>query len=438
MIPWLPAQLRLVIMTSVLLLIAACGGSSDDATPAGTGAAATETATPAPTPTATATPAEPEPMIVSSSGDTAGGQELSLAIPPDALPAGVAASDISIEAITADDLAVSVDGASVVAGYRLLPDGLELSEPATVTLRMPSDGLTGVGRAGGLALIHLGADGLSPVGDVTVGLDEDGTTLILETTISHFSDLAALQVGFFTVETVVAKHVFKVGETFGAGVHVRPSGARFSVSSDGPGTSYRVDSVFIDGLWTGAPPAITPNMVGDRPSYAALGAEYAGNELFTCAEETGIGVSVAYHVQIGYGFERTIKNDDGSTTTEIAAVFGLTTIDLVDPEPIDCVLVPPIQADQFDVGEETVTQYTLDVSAEDGFSFAWAGPDCGTVDATNQSVMTWTHSTEDCEHTAEDHATTTISVVVTSADLKVRCVYQGAATGFGELCEDVE
>lgn len=429
------------VASAMLLLVAACGGGSDtDATPEGDGQTArtSATSTPEPTATAVATPDEPEAITVSTSAPAAGGGEISLSIPPDALPAGVSPSDLSIESITADDLAVSVDGAAVAVAYRLLPDGLVLSEPATVTLQLPAEDIWDAGLAGGLVLIHLDASELAPLGDSTISLDEDGVMATIETTTSSFSDLAALQVGFFTVETVVGKHVFKVGETFGAGVHVRPTGARFSLRSEGSDTSYSADSAFVDGLWTGAPPAITPNLIADRPSYAALGGEYANNEQFVCAEETGTGVSVAYHAQIEYGFERAIKNDDGSTTTEIAAVFGLTTIDLVDSEPIDCVLVPPIQADLFDVGSDTVTAYRVDVSAEDGFSFQWAGPDCGSVDATNQSVMTWVHSTDDCEHTAEDHATTTISVVVTSADLKVRCTYQGAATGFGPLCEAVE
>ena len=424
----------IALVTAAALLIAACGGSSDP-TPTPEQPAATSTAvatTPAPQPTTVATPEEPEEITVATESRSIAGGEISISMPPSALPVGVSASELEIRNVSADDLIVSVEDAEVVAAYRLLPDGLELSEPAAVTLRLPAASVSS-----GLALLHLTSEGPSSLGPVAVTIDDAGEMVTVQTTVTHFSDLYALQVGFFTVEVTVAKNSFKVGETFGAAAQVRPTGATFSLSSEGSGTVYTTDSVYVDGFWTGHQPAITPDLVRDRPSYAVLGALYEHNQLFVCEEET-TSVSVAYHVQIEYGFERTITADDGSKTTEIAAVFGLTTIDLVDSEPINCVPVPPIQADFFDLGDGSFTTYKVDVDADSGASFAWSGPDCGSNDASDQPMMTWFHGTEDCKHAVDSHITTTIAVVVTGADFKVRCTYAGTDTGFGPLCEKAE
>ena len=53
-------------------------------------------------------------------------------------------------------------------------------------------------------------------------------------------------------------------------------------------------------------------------------------------------------------------------------------------------------------------------------------------------MMTWFHRTEDCKHAVDSHITTTIAVVVTGADFKVRCTYAGTDPGFGPLCEKAE
>lgn len=381
---------------AIALLLTACGGSdSDSGTPEQPQPSATATATPSPSPTATPTP---EPTItVSSPVGPASDGDVTLSIPEDALPDGVSPSDLKIESITPDDLAVSIEDAEVVAAFRLLPDGLVLSEPATVTLQMPA-----ASAAGGLVLLHLTSEGLSPLGDVAITIDDAGEVATLQTTITHFSDLAALKTGFFTIEVSVDKNTWKVGETFTAGVLVRPTGAGFRVRSEGPAVGFTVmDNVFTDGgSWSGNAPAITPDLVSDRPPLGNFGTGYSNMQDFTCAEET-TSVSVAYRIQLEYEFQRIINNSDGTQTVETAAVFGVTTIDMVDSEPIDCVLIPPITAELFDTADVTWTRYTLDVDQDSGYTFAWSGTDCGTPRNTDSSAMFWYHSTDDCEHTTE-------------------------------------
>lgn len=419
-----------MVATIAALVLAACGGSSD-ATAEATAEQTPEAATSTPRPAATTAPTSeaPEAITVASAGGSAASGEISISIPADALPDGVSPSDVSIEAISADDLILSVENAEVVAAYRLLPDGLVLSEPATVALRVPVEQ-----ASGGLALLHLNSEGPSPLDKVTVTVDGAGEVATVETMITHFSDLAALQMGFFTVEVFVAKNVFTVGDTFGAGVRVNPTGATFSLRSEGSGTVYSTDSVFVDGFWTGHSPAITPNLIRDRPSYAPLGAQYENNELFVCAEESS-SFSVAHHAQIEYGFKRTITAADGSTETQIAAIFGLTTIDLVDSEPIDCVLVEPIQA----LLADGTTIYSVNVDPDSGYRFAWSGPDCGSTSALNASSMSWSHKDDEgCEHGGDIHKGTLITLTVTGDDFEVRCTYPGADTGTGPPCKKQE
>ena len=264
--------IALATVTVAALLIAACGGSSDatppdQAEPSPTTAPSTPT-TPAPQPTSVATPEGPQPITVTSSGGSAtggGGGEISVSVPPSALPAGVSPSDVKIESIGADDLVASIEDADVVAAYRLLPDGLVLSEPATVSLQVPAANLSG-----GLILVHLTAEGLSPIDDLTITIDDTGEVATLEATITHFSDLTALQTTFFDIGLVLTKNVWKVGESFGVSVVVSSTGNGWGYRADEQGSAVVKVQIpaHLEGVWTGKPPAILPNVVDDRPSFS--------------------------------------------------------------------------------------------------------------------------------------------------------------------------
>ena len=247
---------------AALLLLAACGGAENTDTPTSATATAATTATPSPTAVATV---EDQNFTVSAPAGSAASDDVTLSIPKDALPDGVSPSDIKIENITADDLVTQIEDANVVAAYRLLPDGLVLSEPATVSLQVPAANLSG-----GLLLVHLTKEGLSPIDDLTVTIDDAGEVATLQATISHFSDLTALQTTFFDFGLVLTKNVWKVGDSFGVSVVVSSTGDGWGYLATEQGSSVvKVEiPAHLEGFWTGKPPALLPNIVDDRPSFS--------------------------------------------------------------------------------------------------------------------------------------------------------------------------
>lgn len=407
-----------------LLLFAACGGSDDAETPEPT-VTATASATPA---TTTATPDADQPITVSAPASSPSGGDVSIAIPKDALPQGVSPSDVKIEDITQDELAVTIEDADVISAYRLLPDGLVLSEPATVTLHVPAERLSG-----GLMLVHLTDEGLSPIDDLTVTIDDAGKIATIEATITHFSDLTALQTNFFDIGLLIFDNVYKVGESFEVTILVSSTKRGWGYREDAEGiTMVKVqEPAQLEGFWTGKSPALTPNLVEDRPSFSPLESGYSNTQVFTCEEEIS-GVSLTYRGSLYYALETQFVKDDGRRDS-IPVPGGWTEIQILEQEPIECVLVPPIVAKL----DAPITVFSIDVEPDAGYSFVWSGPNCGSVTGTSFREMIWEHGDEDCEHAGETHDDVTISVLVVAKDGREwRCNYPGAASGTGEPCEE--
>ena len=428
--------IALATAIAALLLLAACGSSTDTDQPPQPTATVTTATTPAPQSSAVATPEGPQPITVTSSGGSAtatGGGEISVSIPPSALPVGVSPSDLKIENISADDLVTPIEDADVVAAYRLLPDGLVLSEPAAVTLQVPAESLSG-----GLLLVHLTNEGLSPIDDLTVTIDDAGEVATLEATITHFSDLTAIQANFFDIGLNLFEFVYKVGESFpvSVSVHATQRGWGYEELEHGFTTVKAADPIILSGFWTGKPPALLPNLVEDRPSPSPLAGDYSNTQLFTCEEEAR-GVSLVYRGSLSYTIEQRYFGDNGREAAR-GIPGGGATIDIFEQETVDCVTIPPIDA--VFVDSISTTTYSIDVDFTDGYRFVWSGPNCGETTGIDLRTMLWIHGGDDqdkvCEHAGEAHEGTIISVLVIASDGREwRCTIDGAATGTGELCE---
>lgn len=91
-----------------------------------------------------------------------------------------------------------------------------------------------------------------------------------------------------------------------------------------------------------------------------------------------------------------------------------------------------------------ITIYTLSPEVPEGTSFfAWSGANCGSVTGSTTSTMVWDHGQEGCEHAGEAHPDATISLFLsgqspTSGEpFELRCTYIGAASGKGPECVPV-
>ena len=125
-----------------------------------------------------------ESVTVESSDGSA-----SLTIPVGAIPSGVNPSSITMARLTAEEMDL-IGGGTAIAAYDLEPDGLEFSEPITLTLRF----------------LLIGTDNPELYVDSVLVTDiaTDGLTngLVVTAEISHFSTLIVTR-GFFTLALTV-------------------------------------------------------------------------------------------------------------------------------------------------------------------------------------------------------------------------------------------
>ncbi len=102
--------------------------------------------------------------------------------------------------------------------------------------------------------------------------------------------------------------------------------------------------------------------------------------------------------------------------------------------------VPPTEAPDLLVGvggisasfSQPTTTYAV-MNSKPGLTFAWSGPDCGTVIGASAPVFIWMHPHPPCDPTT-DHAHVTIRVTVSDGVHTMVCTYQGAASGVGPQC----
>ena len=167
--PGLRASWRIPGLATALvvgtLLAAACGGADEDGTPDSGG--------PAPVPTA-------ERFTIESDDGSA-----VLTVTEGALPAGVAAASLRIRAVP-DDGPREPDAGALQPLYILEPDGLEFTQPVTLTMDLLLDR---VGSAFGLLLLSQQRTEPLPILEALV--DPRLNRISVTTTLSHFSTVVA-------------------------------------------------------------------------------------------------------------------------------------------------------------------------------------------------------------------------------------------------------
>ncbi len=194
------------------------------------------TPTSAPPPTATATPPStptPGPAVVEALVTAAEGATLelliddvpavTLEIPPNALAQDTTVTILELS--SEDRPAELVDGESADFYYRLEPAGLELLEPAVLTLRVDSGDISGPSLEDGIpALIPLlrGSDGAWSMlanARTEVQIGSGFMTVVGET--AHFSEGVIVRAGLAAhmVPSVIAKPI-AIGSTFSAAITV--------------------------------------------------------------------------------------------------------------------------------------------------------------------------------------------------------------------------
>ena len=156
---------------ALVLLVAACGGGDSD------GEAAAED------------------IIESADG------RATLSVQPGSLPEGVSLDDVQL-AVLVDEGAEP--GAPVIA-VQLLPEGLVLTEPATLTIKLP-----GV-LEGGFMAIHMSGDSIEFLdGDI---IQQDHEVFAFQTSVGHFSVLSIHDLGsFFETSMTLNPNPVSVGE----------------------------------------------------------------------------------------------------------------------------------------------------------------------------------------------------------------------------------
>ncbi|MCZ6662842.1 MAG: hypothetical protein O6951_07935 [Actinobacteria bacterium] len=127
-----------------------------------------------------------------------------LSLQPGSLPEGVSPDDVQLEVLVDEG---AEPGAPVVA-VQLLPDGLVLTAPATLTVVLPE------ALEGGFMAIHMSGDSIEFLnGDIIQ--QEDGAALF-RTSVGHFSVVSIHAAGFFEVSLEVDPETVSVGQTQGA------------------------------------------------------------------------------------------------------------------------------------------------------------------------------------------------------------------------------
>lgn len=139
-----------------------------------------------------------------------GDGKVKMTIAREALPKGVAARDLRIETVSDQDEAD-------VFVYKLMPDGLVLAQPATVTATFEDRG-----QVLPLAL-HYSGNSLVPLESVEVWLGGEENQTIISAEMAHFSALVIL-LGYFDVGVTGPPDFVKVGDFFPVRVKVRHTG----------------------------------------------------------------------------------------------------------------------------------------------------------------------------------------------------------------------
>lgn len=408
-----------VATIAAAITLAACSSGGDEAAPA--------------------TP--PETVIVADDGTAA------LSVAADALPAGLTADDIAVERIDATATSGSPT-TTLLAAYRLLPDGTEFARPVTLELSVElREGSSIVPLIfTGSTLEGFDSDSLALAFDPDTGL----TTISLK--LDHFSDviliesgaLIEVEIGTISDRAVGSTAPVEVTVTRGSYEWDRTEVLEYSDGARGfmierattVGGNEAGERWLFNGKWRATDPLTPSESMNPYRSFHPYSTSSVDvSESFTCNGTGDFLIGFTGTVGVHMAISTTTIIPDGSSfgpyesriwTTQSAPVGG----------GASCVM-PAIVAS----GAPPITMYTLSPEMSGGaMQYAWSGADCGTASGSTSKTYVWHHGSEECEHAGEAHPGTEISVLATriptgeGRTIELRCTYVSAAYGTGPKC----
>ena len=309
------ATLALALGALAVTLLAACSGQPDEPTPGGT--------------------------ILSLDG------RATAVIPAGALPSGVALREISLETV-AEPAVVSVEGTAPLAAYRLLPAGLDLQAPVTLTLRID------FGQAAeGLYALHLVDGEVEPIADVRLETNPESESVVASVRLPRAGELYWWGGGLFRTAIATPSQRVLVGERFTvtAAVERRPSseggwrwrrgGEVIEVGTAGP--EWTLTGGFFAAQGAAATVVhleadIRPARAPGRPDAQAISAgSFSVEQEFVCAKETGKtgrgGSRIWYEATIEYRETFRVRDHaDGTASDEVERAVSSTNLAVMNIE----------------------------------------------------------------------------------------------------------
>lgn len=204
--------------------------------------------------------------------------KIKMTIPKDALPKEVEVSTVGVKKVsTQNDTSVFV--------YQLTPDGLTLSQPATVTATFE-----GMGQS--IPIVsHIAGKSFVPVDNVEIRMGEEANKTKISAKLDHFSSFAVL-FGIFEGEISGIDEIARVGDSFPVRVAAKHTGKTLSLTlENGTKTTEEVKPPWtlegelnVDQVRDGVRPTNVPN----RPPLTQLKklGSISAEETFGCQSET--------------------------------------------------------------------------------------------------------------------------------------------------------
>ena len=321
---------------------------------------------------------------------------VTLTIPADAMPKGLAASAIHVIAVKAQDTTVKASDGAPLRSFRFEPAGTQFRTPVTFALTLPiSDGA-------GLAplLMHSSGDALEtqlvPIEGVRVERDVAAGSIRVTAEISHFSSIDVDTGGLFVTETSPPRGEFALGQSFEWTMTIRAqqrhyvrqgdflnpavdmvvsvaNGTTFEVSPEGPlGTQGNLEPKQST-LLKESVRVETGYRAAQRLTCAKAGPDYAvvhGRVIvtFTLQTESRRPADVG---RDGYVYRKAgvvVSREERITEANAHSTS------------YNCLAAKPIELGPITAAASALTVYTLDTSrlpADEAPTFTWSGATCG-------------------------------------------------------------